>query len=64
MFATIDLEILILIPGIKKMKKQQGGDLDISKILTMKRKGENPKMTELTPGTRLYQLAKDFDKFM
>ena len=30
----------------------------------MKRKGESLKMTELTPGTRLYQLAEDYDKFM
>ena len=50
--------------GIQETRKQQREDPDISKILTMKRKGESPKMTELTPGTRLYQLAKDFDRFM
>ena len=50
--------------GIQETRKQQREDPDISKTWTMKRKGESPKMTELTPGTRLYQLAKDFDRFM
>ena len=50
--------------GMQETRKQQREDPDGSKILTMRMKGESLKMTELTPGTRLYQLSKDYDKLM